>query len=159
MFRKRTPKAPSLALSQLSSLIAEDVEIVGDIRFATGMRIDGRVRGQVSGVPADGGKGAKAGKGALLVLSESGRIEGSVCCHDAVINGVVDGDLEVEHFLELQSKARVTGSIRYRQLQMDVGAAVRGRLQAMALEDDAAAPTAADTPPTAEGPVVKLAAA
>lgn len=157
MFRKRTPKAPSLALSQLSSLIAEDVEIVGDIRFATGMRIDGRVRGQVIGTPADGGR--KTGKGALLVLSESGRIEGSVRCHDAVINGVVEGDLEVDHFLELQSKARVNGSIRYRQLQMDVGAAVRGRLQAMALEDEADGAAGADTASTADAPVVQLAAA
>jgi cytoskeletal protein CcmA (bactofilin family) len=152
MFRKRTPKAPSLALSQLSSLIAEDVEIVGDIRFATGMRIDGRVKGQVLGQAAEGGR--KAAKGALLVLSERGRIEGSVRCHDAVINGVVEGDLEVEHFLELQSKARIHGSIRYRQLQMDVGAAVRGRLQAMGLEGEAEEGAPAD-----DGKVVELAAA
>lgn len=152
MFRKRTPKAPSLALSQLSTLIAEDVEIVGDIRFATGMRIDGSVKGHVMGTPAEGGR--KAAKGSLLVLSERGRIEGSVRCHDAVINGVVEGDLEVEHFLELQSKARVNGSIRYCQLQMEVGAAVRGRLQATALDG-----AAADDAQQAEGKVVELATA
>jgi hypothetical protein len=47
---------------------------------------------------------------------------------DGVINGTVIGDLDVEHRLELQSDARVTGSIRYRQLQMDVGATVQGHL-------------------------------
>jgi cytoskeletal protein CcmA (bactofilin family) len=88
----------------------------------------------------------------LLVLSERGRIEGSVRCHDAVINGVVEGDLEIEHFLELQSKARVNGSIRYRALQMDVGAAVRGRLVAMALEGQAQDGAAGD------GKVVELVA-
>jgi len=45
-----------------------------------------------------------------------------------VINGTVVGDLDVEHRLELQSDARVTGTIRYRQLQMDVGANVQGHL-------------------------------
>jgi cytoskeletal protein CcmA (bactofilin family) len=87
------------------------------------------------------------------VLSERGRNEVSVCCHDAVINGVVEGDLEIEHFLELQSNARVNGSIRYRALQMDVGAAVRGRLVAMALDEPAQ-----DVAP-ADGKVVELVAA
>jgi cytoskeletal protein CcmA (bactofilin family) len=62
------------------------------------------------------------------VLSAHGRIEGSIRCGDAVINGTVIGDLDVEHRLELQSDARVTGTIRYRQLQMDVGATVQGHL-------------------------------
>lgn len=125
MFGKRPPKAPSIALSQLSSLIAEDVEIVGDVTFSTGMRVDGSIKGHVIGRPGDDRKGS------LLVLSDKGSIEGRVRCHDAVINGRVDGDLEVEHFLELQSSARVSGTIRYRQLQMEVGATVCGQLLAV----------------------------
>ena len=121
MFSKR--KNPSsIKMTQLSSLIAEGVEITGDVVFTGGMRIDGRVNGNVIGRSLDG----KAP--ALLVLSDKGRIEGSVRCGDAVINGWVVGDLEVEHLLELQSEARVSGTIRYRQLQLDVGAAVQGQL-------------------------------
>ena len=121
MFSKR--KNPSsIKMTQLSSLIAEGVEITGDVVFSGGMRIDGRVNGNVIGRSLDG----KAP--ALLVLSDKGRIEGSVRCGDAVINGTVVGDLEVEHLLELQSEARVSGTIRYRQLQLDVGAAVQGQL-------------------------------
>jgi cytoskeletal protein CcmA (bactofilin family) len=121
MFSKR--KNPSsIKMTQLSSLIAEGVEITGDVVFTGGMRIDGRVNGNVIGRSLDG----KAP--ALLVLSDKGRIEGSVRCGDAVINGAVVGDLEVEHLLELQSEARVSGTIRYRQLQLDVGAAVQGQL-------------------------------
>lgn len=125
----RPPKSPSIAMSQLSSLIAEDVEIVGDVHFSSGMRVDGRIKGHVTGRPGE------ARKGSLLVLSDKGRIEGSVRCQDAVVNGCIDGDLEVAHFLELQSRARVTGTIRYRQLQMDVGAVVRGQVTAMGAED------------------------
>ena len=121
MFSKR--KNPSsIKMTQLSSLIAEGVEITGDVVFTGGMRIDGRVNGNVIGRSLDG----KAP--ALLVLSDKGRVEGSVRCGDAVINGAVVGDLEVEHLLELQSEARVSGTIRYRQLQLDVGAAVQGQL-------------------------------
>ena len=51
--------------------------------------------------------------------------------YDAVINGTVSGDLEVEHFLELQANARVSGNITYRQLQMECGATVDGKLERM----------------------------
>jgi len=121
MFSKRK-NSSSIKMTQLSSLIAEGVEITGDVVFTGGMRVDGRVNGNVIGRSLDG----KAP--ALLVLSDKGRIEGSVRCGDAVINGSVVGDLEVEHLLELQSEARVSGTIRYRQLQLDVGAAVQGQL-------------------------------
>ncbi len=115
-------KQPFIKMATLSTLLAEDVEITGDIVFSGGMRIDGLVRGDVIGRQGDG-QGA-----ALLVLSDKGRIEGSIRCGDAVINGRVTGDLDIEHRLELQSDARVRGTIRYKQLQMDVGASVSGHL-------------------------------
>jgi cytoskeletal protein CcmA (bactofilin family) len=118
----RSRKQPFNKLAQLSTLVAEGVEITGDVLFAGGMRIDGRIHGDVVGRKGD----AKVPP--LLVLSAKGRIEGSVRCGDAVINGTVIGDLDVEHRLELQSDAKVTGTIRYRQLQMDVGATVDGHL-------------------------------
>lgn len=125
MFAKRK-KRPFIEVTKLSSLIAEDVEIIGDVCFSSGIRIDGRVKGNVIARPVEGQTRA------LLVLSEKGHIEGSVNCGDAVINGTVVGDLDIEHFLELQSNSRVSGTIRYEHLQMDVGASVRGQLSARA---------------------------
>jgi cytoskeletal protein CcmA (bactofilin family) len=121
MFAKRN-KRPFIEVTKLSSLIAEDVEITGDVHFANGIRIDGRVKGNVIARAVEGQARA------LLVLSDKGHIEGTVNCGDAVINGTVIGDLDVEHFLELQSNSRVSGTIRYEHLQMDVGAVVRGQL-------------------------------
>ena len=115
-------RQPFIKTAQLSTLVADGVEITGDIAFTGGMRIDGRVCGDVSGKRVD------TETASLLVLSAKGHIEGSVRCGDAVINGTVVGDLDVEHRLELQSDAKVTGTIRYRQLQMDVGATVQGHL-------------------------------
>jgi cytoskeletal protein CcmA (bactofilin family) len=50
----------------------------------------------------------------------------------------VEGDLEVEHFLELQAGARVTGNINYRTLKLDCGATVDGKLVRMGDEPAAA---------------------
>ncbi|WP_374600016.1 polymer-forming cytoskeletal protein [Niveibacterium sp.] len=122
MFGK-SKKPHLIEVSKLSSLIAEDVEITGDIVFGSGLRIDGTLKGNAMGKDGDSKK-----EKSLLVLSDKGRIEGSVRCYDAVINGTVIGDLEVEHFLELQPKARVSGTIRYHKLQMEVGAGVQGTI-------------------------------
>ena len=119
MFAK---KRPSITSHKLGSLIAEDVQITGDLYFASGIRIDGRVTGNLIGRAVQGQPLA------LLVLSEKGRIEGTVSCGDAVIDGTVVGDMDIEHCLQLQSNSRVSGSIRYRHLQMDMGASVRGQL-------------------------------
>lgn len=121
MFRRksRTP----IDITRLSSLIAAGVEIAGDVSITDGLRIDGQLEGNVL---------CKDTAHGLLVLSEKGSIVGGAKVYDAVINGTICGDLEVEHFLELQAKARVTGNIRYRQLHMECGATVDGKLEHMA---------------------------
>lgn len=123
-------RPPAIKLTQLSSLIDDGVEIEGDLVFSNGLRIDGQVRGHLTGRPGDNGKAA------LLVLSQTGRIDGSVRCGNALINGSITGDIEVEQFVELQAGARIAGTLRYRQLKMDVGAQVQGQL--IHIDDDAA---------------------
>lgn len=109
----------TIEVTKLSSLIADNLHIVGDVLFSGGLRVDGRIEGNVLGKP---------GEKSLIVLSEKGCIIGRVHAYDAVVNGTVSGDLEVEHFLELQAGARVSGNIAYRQLQMECGATVEGKL-------------------------------
>ena len=121
MFGRKSRKP--IEVTRLSSLIAAGVEIAGDVVITDGLRIDGQVEGNVV---------CKQDAHGLLVLSEKGCIVGGARVYDAVINGTIRGDLEVEHFLELQSNARVTGNIRYRQLQMECGATVDGRLESVA---------------------------
>lgn len=118
MFGRKRNK--SIEMTKLSSLIADNLEIVGDVLFSGGLRVDGRIEGNVLG---------KDGERSLLVLSEKGSIVGRVRAYDAVINGKIAGDLEVEHFLELQANAHVSGNIVYRQLQMECGAAIDGQLE------------------------------
>lgn len=119
-------KKNGIEVTKLSSLIADNLHIVGDVHFTGGLRIDGRVEGNVFGKP--GTKG-------LLVLSEKGIITGKVQAYDAVINGNITGDVDVEHFAELQVSANVVGNVRYRQLQLDCGATVEGKL--VRIHDDA----------------------
>lgn len=127
MFRRKK-KTMAIDVSRLAGLLPHETCVRGDVIFGGGLRIDGRVEGNVLDKPDDRG---------LLVLSENAVVVGSVKVYDALINGRVEGDLEVEHFLELQVNARVTGNITYRTLKLDCGATVDGKL--VKLDDETAA--------------------
>jgi cytoskeletal protein CcmA (bactofilin family) len=45
-----------------------------------------------------------------------------------MINGVVNGPVNVSEYVELQAKAKVIGDLRYKTLEMFVGAVVEGKL-------------------------------
>lgn len=140
MFRSK--RNPLIEVTRLSSLVATNVEIRGDVVFSGGLRVDGRIEGNVLG--SDGAHG-------LLVVSENGSVKGNVRIYDAVINGTIEGDIEVEHFLELQAGSRVTGNISYRQLQMDCGARVAGRLERLADASEGTATNVVEMKPAPRG--------
>ncbi len=142
MFGKKQKKN-AVEVTKLSSLIADNLHIVGDVHFNGGLRVDGRIEGNVLG---------KRGEKSLIVLSEKGCIVGRVHAFDAIINGSVSGDLEVEHFLELQPGARVSGNISYRQLQMECGATVEGNLVRVEAQNAGADKAAATNSPRAAAP-------
>lgn len=125
MFGRR--KGMAIQVTRLSSLVAGNMSVRGDITFEGGLRVDGRIEGNVCG---------NADARSLLVLSDKGTIAGRVRVYDAVIDGHVDGDLEVEHFLELQANARVSGNISYGQLKLDCGATVDGQLLRLPASED-----------------------
>lgn len=125
MFSKKKPVR--LTIDQFSSLISGNVSLTGDMVFEDGLKVSGTITGNVCHKP---------GTHSLLALSAEGRIQGSVSSHVALIDGTIEGDLVVEHVLELHSNARVRGNIRYRQLSMENGAVVDGTLSRMSDEAD-----------------------
>lgn len=105
--------------SRIDTLIGADTIVDGDVRFSGGLRVDGAINGNVT---------ASHDKPGTLVLSERGRIEGAISVSHAVINGAVVGPVRTDEFIELQAKARVTGDVSYKMLEMHIGAVVEGRL-------------------------------
>ena len=119
---KNKPNKPQ---NRIDCLIGAGTEIKGDMTFDGGLRVDGRVHGNVVSVD---------GKPGTLVLSEAARIEGEIRVSHVVINGTVVGPVHAADYVELQSKANVTGDVYYRTLEMHLGAVVQGRL---VYQDDA----------------------
>lgn len=105
--------------NRIDCLIGAGTVIEGDLTFDGGLRVDGRVHGNVN---------SAEGKPGTLVLSEAARIEGEIRVSHVVINGAVVGPVHAADYVELQSKANVTGDVYYRTLEMHLGAVVQGRL-------------------------------
>lgn len=116
MFGSRDKSKPN---NSIECLIGAGTTIEGSITFAGGLRVDGRVRGDV--IAADGKPGT-------LVLSEHAQIEGEIRVSHVVINGTVVGPVHAAEYVELQAKANVTGDVYYKTLEIQLGAVVQGRL-------------------------------
>ena len=105
--------------NRIDTLIGAETRVEGDIHFTGGLRVDGSIRGNVSEVASAPGS---------VVLSEHGRIEGSVTVSHVVINGKILGPVSANQYVELQTKSRVTGDVYYKSLEMHTGAVIEGKL-------------------------------
>ena len=121
MFNKRTVKQ-----HEIGSLVGATTTITGNLEFSGGLRIDGTVKGAVHCVDGE--------KGGMLVISESGRVEGDVRAGHLVVAGRIDGPVCAAHLIELQPKARIVGDVRYRALEMHHGAVVEGMMVHLAAD-------------------------
>lgn len=109
----------SKSKSTIDSLIGLSTRIEGDLHFKGGLRIDGHVRGNVIADPS---------LASMLVISEHAVIEGEVRAAHLVVNGQINGPVYCYELLELQPKARITGDVNYKALEMHGGALVSGKL-------------------------------
>ncbi|MCX7164018.1 MAG: polymer-forming cytoskeletal protein [Betaproteobacteria bacterium] len=116
MFGKKSSKPQG----RIDSLIGAGTSLVGDVTFSGGLRVDGEIRGNV--------RGGADGQAATLVISEHARIEGEISVSHLVVNGTVIGPVHSSDFLELQTRAKVTGDVEYSTIEMHLGAVVQGRL-------------------------------
>ena len=116
MFGSKREQRPQ---KRIDSLIGVGTTIEGNIQFKGGLRIDGHVKGNVS---------AGTEQTATLVVSEQALVDGEIHVSHVVVNGSVNGPIYANDFLELQNKAKVTGDIHYKTLEMHLGAAVQGKL-------------------------------
>ena len=115
MFSKNAHKTPS----RIDSLVGAGTKVEGNVAFTGGLRVDGEICGNVTAI---------GDQSSTLVISEHARIEGEITVSHLVVNGTVIGPLHSSGFLELQTKARVTGDVEYNTIEMHLGAVVQGRL-------------------------------
>ncbi|MDD5058458.1 MAG: polymer-forming cytoskeletal protein [Sideroxydans sp.] len=105
--------------NRIDSLIGLGTKVKGDVFFTGGLRVDGEITGNVV---------ADQAKASTLVLSEHARVDGEIKVTHLVVNGVVNGPILASEYMELQSKAKVTGDVKYKTMEIQLGAMVEGKL-------------------------------
>jgi cytoskeletal protein CcmA (bactofilin family) len=116
MWKRKQHSTPQ---KRIDSLIGEGTVVSGDVVFTGGLRIDGHVHGNVT---------AANGDPSTLVVSAKARIDGEIRVSHVVVNGIVNGPVSADDYLELQPNARIVGDVTYKALEMHVGAVIQGRL-------------------------------
>lgn len=117
---KMTRGAPRVAQSSaVDTLVGSQTELHGDVRFAGGLHIDGTIKGNVT---------STGGADSVLSVSESGSIEGDVKVANVVLNGTILGDVHAAERLTLSSRARVTGNVHYKIIEIASGASINGQM-------------------------------
>ena len=104
----------------IKSLIAGGTVITGNIEFADGLRVDGRILGSLIAIK---------NSPSLLVISETAVIVGDIDADHVIINGAVQGNIHAAALLELQPKAKIEGDVSYKALEMHQGAVIAGQLR------------------------------
>lgn len=114
-FGNRTMGIDGLAPTDLRSLIGQDAEIVGEIKFSEIMRIDANISGTVS-----------SDNGSLLVM-EHGLIRASVTAGTVEVGGTIEGTITAKNSVKIQATGRVYGDIFTPALIIEHGAVFDGK--------------------------------
>ncbi len=127
---------------EIASILAEGVEMVGELSFAHGLRVDGVVKGKVRSE-------------AFLVIGPKGKVDAEVVIRRISINGEFRGVVRATERVEVHKEGRVYGEIYTPCLIIEAGALFEGKcnmseqVQAVKPQKTGAEPAGASSPPAA----------
>lgn len=96
------------------SIIASDVEIIGNLAAKVDIHIDGSVQGDIA-------------CGSLVQGSDS-KIAGKIIAEQARLAGTVDGSIEARDLI-IEASAHISGDIQYETLTIEQGSKVEGKFK------------------------------
>lgn len=115
MARDSRHGGPTRELSDVVSVVAAGMTILGDVTCDGTVRVEGKIEGSI-----------KATKS--VVVGKGGRITGDIETQDVVVAGTVIGTVAGASRVELQETCKIEGDIRSRRVKLDEGGQIEGRL-------------------------------
>ena len=101
-------------MAEVKSILAEGLKIEGNIFSEGKIRIDGTVEGDVNGD--------------FVIFGQRAAVKGNVKAKTVVAMGTVEGNVEAEK-LEVKSTAKVRGDLTVKELSVEPGASLDGRVK------------------------------
>lgn len=119
MFKKMKFGAAQSSSATEKTVIGQSAVVVGNIVSQDVVQLKGHVVGNID---VNGGPNAQ-----LSVLSQA-HVEGDINAQQAVVNGVVTGNIESTGRVELHAGADVKGNISYATMAIEHGAKLYGMM-------------------------------
>ena len=107
--KKSARSSPAQPGSLSINSIVQGTEVEGKLSAENDIRIDGSIKGSLS----------CKGK---VIIGPSGSVEGDITCHNAVIEGIFEGILDVKETLNVRETATISGEINTDKLIVQSGA-------------------------------------
>lgn len=107
--------APNKAADGRRLVVGEGISLSGEIESCDVLIVEGTIEAAL--------KGAK-----ILEIAESGVFYGAVEIEEATVAGRFEGDLTVNGRLTIRSTGSITGEISYKELAVEAGATLEGKL-------------------------------
>lgn len=105
--------------------VGRDISLSGEINACDQLVVEGEIQ-------------AKLNECRVITVSPGGVFRGSADVEDADIGGLFDGDLVVRNRLKLRSGGRVSGTLRYGELEVEAGGKIVGTVQPIEAEEPTA---------------------
>lgn len=115
-----------MSTRKTSSLLEQDIDIVGDVSFNGDLYVQGRINGNIV-APTD--------SDAALYLQEGSEITGEIRAPVVVVAGRIAGDVFASRRISLKSTAEIVGNVHYSEVLMEQGASVNGVLTCLRNRD------------------------
>lgn len=106
-------------------IVGEGVEITGKVDTPGTLELHGRIIGEV--------------RARRVQIGTAGRIEGRLIAEDVELSGYASDFVSVTRKLTVRSTATLVGQISYRNIEIDSGASIRGKLEQQGADAEAAA--------------------
>lgn len=122
MFGKKSNAKKEMVID---SYLDENCSFSGDMRFQSGLRVDGQMNGNLFGLKTD----------SALVVEKKAVINGKVEAQNVIIDGTVCGPVVAFDTVIIRANGKVKGNVSYTRIQMEDGAIVDGQLIPLQLDE------------------------
>ncbi|MEI7437286.1 MAG: polymer-forming cytoskeletal protein [bacterium] len=123
-------------MEEPKTIIADDVEITGNLKCTGGVRLAGRLAGDLV-------------CGGDVLVEKTSQVKGNLTVNTVTVYGRLAGNIVAKDRIELRSGARVTGDIKGKRLIVEDGVSFVGKSEINASGEDVGTGESADSTPAA----------
>jgi len=100
----------------IGSFLGKNVKFEGDLKFSGAIRIEGHVKGNISGE-------------GTLIIDIAGKVESDIVVSNVINYGKIHGNIIAEEKIDLRASGIVFGNIKAPVIEIEEGATFQGNCQ------------------------------